>query len=345
VSKEPDLLDGWWTSEYLYSLERRAIFSKASFDRRSYITWICIAHRSRFTKPGDYISMELAGFPILIILGKDNIARAFHNVCRHRAYTITKKPSGSSLVLGCRYHGWSYNSKGDLVRAPHFDGVEGFNKSENGLFKIKTCTDKAGFIHINLEAGDLSHVPDCEEILEFANDFGINAQSTWLLGFEMNGAFNWKTIGIGTPAFSVGSASFMELVFSMFRRSPLNVDSGKMLYLAPSATVVAFPKSPMWATLTTLPGSATSCTIRCDVYSSKPLALKSADVGALKAYFNNYKEALEQSYFELKTTSPTEQPSLLPHLKTHLKLERLAGREIFPGRKEEGRSESFCRAE
>lgn len=31
VAKEPDLLDGWWTSESLYALERRAIFSKASF--------------------------------------------------------------------------------------------------------------------------------------------------------------------------------------------------------------------------------------------------------------------------------------------------------------------------
>jgi phenylpropionate dioxygenase-like ring-hydroxylating dioxygenase large terminal subunit len=60
--------------------------------------------------------MELAEFPILIILGKDHIIRAFHNVCRHRAYTITKKPAGSSLVLGCRYHGWSYDTKGNLVK-------------------------------------------------------------------------------------------------------------------------------------------------------------------------------------------------------------------------------------
>jgi hypothetical protein len=32
VTKEPDLLDGWWTSNYLYSLERRAVFSKASYE-------------------------------------------------------------------------------------------------------------------------------------------------------------------------------------------------------------------------------------------------------------------------------------------------------------------------
>lgn len=105
---------------------------------------MCIAHSSNFAKRGDYISFEIANFPILIILGKDNIIRAFHNVCRHRAYTITKKPSGSSLILGCRYHGWSYDTKGNLVKAPQFDGIDGFDKSDNGLFKIHTCTDRSG---------------------------------------------------------------------------------------------------------------------------------------------------------------------------------------------------------
>jgi hypothetical protein len=28
VTKEPDLLDGWWSSEYNFSLEHRAILSK-----------------------------------------------------------------------------------------------------------------------------------------------------------------------------------------------------------------------------------------------------------------------------------------------------------------------------
>lgn len=131
----------------------------------------------------------------MIILGKDHIARAFHNVCRHRAYTITKKPAGSSLVLGCRYHGWSYDTKGNLVKAPQFDGIEGFDKSENGLFKIQTCTDRAGFIHMNLDAGGSHHAPSLEDLVSFGGEYGISASSKWLTGWEMGGAFNWKTIG------------------------------------------------------------------------------------------------------------------------------------------------------
>jgi phenylpropionate dioxygenase-like ring-hydroxylating dioxygenase large terminal subunit len=172
-------------------------------------------HRSRFIKPGDYVSLEVAGFPILLILGQDNIVRAFHNVCRHRAYTITKKAAGSSLVLGCRYHGWSYNSKGDLLKvlslpmptlrnsalkfhhqAPHFDGVEGFNKSDNSLFKIHTCIDRSGFIHINLDAGPLRHAPDCEVLGGFAAKHGISVSSKWITGWETDRDFNWKTVGM-----------------------------------------------------------------------------------------------------------------------------------------------------
>jgi len=152
-------------------------------------------HRSRFTRRGDYISMEMAGFPIFIILGKDNIPRAFHNVCRHRAYAVTKKVAGSSLVLGCKYHGWSYDTKGNLVKAPQFDGIDGFDKAQNSLFKIHTCTDKGGFIHINLDAGEIVEPPSCEQIISFSTQYGITAQSSWVAGWEIRGDFNWKVVG------------------------------------------------------------------------------------------------------------------------------------------------------
>ncbi|KAF2466873.1 ISP domain-containing protein, partial [Lindgomyces ingoldianus] len=327
VTKEPDLLDGWWTSEYLFALERRAVFSK---------TWTCIAHRSRFLKPGDYISLELAGFPVLIILGKDHIARAFHNVCRHRAYTVTKKPAGSSLVLGCRYHGWSYDTKGDLVKAPQFDDVEGFDKSENGLFKIHTCTDRGGFIHINLDAGQLLDSPDCENTVDFLDEHGISAGSAWLTGWELSGAFNWKTIGESPSS---------RYVFSMFRHRHLDLSESQVLQIAPTTTVISILNSPIWATLTRLPASAGRCTVMCDVFSTKAVILDPVDQEALKSLFTSHINDLEQSYEAVKIIRPFQEPSLLPLLKAHLKLERLAGMEIFPGKQDGGKSESFCRAE
>lgn len=37
-----------------------------------------------------------------IFRDRDNNYQAFHNVCRHRAFPVVSKPSGSSLVVGCK---------------------------------------------------------------------------------------------------------------------------------------------------------------------------------------------------------------------------------------------------
>ena len=109
VTKQIDFPDDWWTSDKLFSLEKRAIFSK---------TWLHVCHSSLFTKPGDYRTFNIADFSFMIVLGKDGQLRAFHNVCRHRAYNVVEKSQGSSTVLRCRYHGCSYDTKGKLIKAP-----------------------------------------------------------------------------------------------------------------------------------------------------------------------------------------------------------------------------------
>ncbi|PSN64140.1 ISP domain-containing protein [Corynespora cassiicola Philippines] len=340
VFKEPDLIDGWWTSEQLLRIERRAIFSK---------TWVCICHRSRFSKPGDYISMDFAGYPILAILGKDNIVRVFHNVCRHRAYTITKKPAGSSLVLGCRYHGWSYDTKGGLVKAPHFEGVEGFDKSENGLFKIRTCTDKAGFVHVNLDTGDIDSVPDCGKLVEFCFENYISTSSKWLTGWELGGGFNWKTVGasdrtgIGTVD-TLPMETLMGIISSLLGKPKVNVNNYRMLQLEPCSLIFVFPNSQIWGTLSALPLSADQCNVKCDLFSGVHQALEDSEVEVLKTFFGAEVHALEKGYDALRAAPPKPAPSIYNLIKAHLSLERVLGREIMPGKKE-GKSESFCKAE
>ena len=136
----------------------------------------------------------MAGFPVFLIRGKDDKIRAFHNVCRHRAYTITRKETGTSTVLGCRYHGWSYDTYGRLVKAPKFDDVPGFEKSENSLFEIHTHTTSQGWVFVNLDAGE--PVPMEESNLSVLNDFARDAnlrtRSEWVAGQTLTGAFNWK---------------------------------------------------------------------------------------------------------------------------------------------------------
>lgn len=199
-----DFPEDWWIGESLFNLERRALFSKVSFSNNSnqpircFLTdfqqWIYIAHRSQFAKPGDYHTFELANFPIFLILGKDHVIRGFHNVCRHRAYTITKKKSGSSTVLGCRYHGWSYDTRGRLVKAPAFEDIENFDKSQNGLFEIHTHTTRQGFVYVNLSTDKVSS-PDVKTKDILARSWGISERSAPLAQVEVEEDLNWKQAG------------------------------------------------------------------------------------------------------------------------------------------------------
>lgn len=115
-------------------------------------------------------------------------------MCRHRAYTITRKETGASTVLGCRYHGWSYDTYGRLVKAPQFEDVEGFDKSENSLFEIHARTTDKGHIFVNLDANE--PVKFDESTSKSLNDFysaaGIHDKSRWIGGQTLTGEFNWK---------------------------------------------------------------------------------------------------------------------------------------------------------
>lgn len=184
---EHTLPASWWTSDKVFKLEKRALFNKS---------WLYCIHALRFEKAGDYYAFTVVGISFFIIKSKfDGELRAFHNVCRHRAYPVVKKERGSSTILGCKYHGWSYNSEGKLMKAPHFDQVEGFTEEENSLFPIKTHQTDQGLVFVNFsnEEGVLGFdewfAGLQQEMTEF--DFG---DYEYHMSYELDGQFNWKTL-------------------------------------------------------------------------------------------------------------------------------------------------------
>lgn len=129
----------------MYELERRAIFSKK---------WMLISHEVRFPKPGDWVKFEIVGYEYIIARDRKGRMNAFHNTCRHRAYRVVDGESGCNQILSCKYHGWTYSMDGRLTKAPWYDDVQNFDKSQNGLFRIHLRTDALGFIWVNLDASD-----------------------------------------------------------------------------------------------------------------------------------------------------------------------------------------------
>src|SRR5262245_43921043 len=114
----------WYTSSEIAHLERSAVFGS---------TWQMVGRVEQVSQPGSYLTANIAGEPILVVRAEDGILRAFFNVCRHRAAPIMNEPCGTATKLRCRYHGWTYDLTGKLRGTPEFDGVEEFQKEDNGL--------------------------------------------------------------------------------------------------------------------------------------------------------------------------------------------------------------------
>ena len=110
-----------------------------------------VGRAEQVREPGQYITGDLAGEPILVVRGDDNVLRGFYNVCRHHAAAVMTKSQGHADHLRCPYHGWTYNLQGALVVAPEFGGVCNFDKSTTGLVTVQTAIWQ-GWVFVKLDS-------------------------------------------------------------------------------------------------------------------------------------------------------------------------------------------------
>lgn len=181
----------WYRSPAMYQLERRAIFSQK---------WILVTHSLRLKESGQFVSFTQANYSFFLIRDRSGTINGFHNICRHRAYPVVQKKCGTASILSCKYHGWSYGLKGNLAKAPRFDSVDGFDKSQHGLLPIHVHVDKTGFVWVNLEATSLGEKPSVTwddqlqgvDQSERMNKFDFAEEFDYDHEWDMDVDANWK---------------------------------------------------------------------------------------------------------------------------------------------------------
>ncbi len=116
-------------------------------------SWLFIAHENEIPNPGDYKALSLAQQPVIVVRDDDGRVRVLFNICRHRAVTVCREGKGNTRYFQCAYHGWMYNTKGNLV------GVNGaepygqrFRKETKGLAPLPRVEMYRGFIFASLSA-------------------------------------------------------------------------------------------------------------------------------------------------------------------------------------------------
>ena len=92
--------------------------------------WFCAGRASSISQPGEYLTLDLAGQPIMVIREKNGQLRAQSNVCLHRMSTLLEGRGKTNSIV-CPYHAWTYELNGQLRGAPAMDQNQSFCNKGN----------------------------------------------------------------------------------------------------------------------------------------------------------------------------------------------------------------------
>ncbi|HKZ80384.1 MAG TPA: aromatic ring-hydroxylating dioxygenase subunit alpha [Pyrinomonadaceae bacterium] len=130
-------------SPHYFEHERERIFRRV---------WLNIGREEEIPHKGDYFIKELAVCPssILVVRGKDDVIRAFFNMCSHRGNKVVRACTGRAGGFVCGFHGWKYDLLGNLLQVPDEEQFFEFEREKHGLTPIAVDLWN-GFIFINLD--------------------------------------------------------------------------------------------------------------------------------------------------------------------------------------------------
>lgn len=134
-----------YTSDAVFALEQERLFAR---------TWIFLGHGSQVPNPGDFVTTEIVGQPLILVRRPDKSLQVLMNRCAHKGAKVLTDPSGNTgRAFKCPYHGWSYRLDGSLLGVPMQAGYEGTRMREcetgQGLTRVATGEHR-GFVFVRL---------------------------------------------------------------------------------------------------------------------------------------------------------------------------------------------------
>jgi Rieske 2Fe-2S family protein len=110
-----------------------------------YRDWLFVGHDCEVLNPGNFLTVQIGEYPVIVVRDREGGLRAFHNSCRHRGSRICSAEHGTAARLVCPYHQWTYALDGRLLAAR--DMGETFDKTLYGLKPVH-CASVGGYIWV-----------------------------------------------------------------------------------------------------------------------------------------------------------------------------------------------------
>jgi phenylpropionate dioxygenase-like ring-hydroxylating dioxygenase large terminal subunit len=140
----------FYTDAARFARERATIFRRRP---------VAIGYSADVASPGNFITHDLSGVPLLAVRGRDGTLRGFVNACRHRGTRVEWEARGhGKRAFVCPYHAWTYGDDGALAHIPHEEGFAGVDRAARGLVPVRTA-EHAGLVWVVPDAawhGDIS---------------------------------------------------------------------------------------------------------------------------------------------------------------------------------------------
>lgn len=121
-----------------------------------YRDWLFVGHDCEIPSAGNYFTVQVGAYAVVVVRGNDGQIKALHNSCRHRGSRVCLEHKGSAAKLVCPYHQWTYDLDGSLLFARQMG--EGFDTSKFGM-KPVACEAAGGYIFICLADQPMDFAP------------------------------------------------------------------------------------------------------------------------------------------------------------------------------------------
>ncbi|HUP09781.1 MAG TPA: aromatic ring-hydroxylating dioxygenase subunit alpha [Caldimonas sp.] len=126
-------------------------------------TWQYVAHASQVPDPGDVVTVDLAGRPLMVARQEDGSLRVLVNRCAHKGTRLVDGERGHvGRHFRCPYHAWTYRLDGAPLGMPLREGYAGTRlascASGRGLTQVKHVGVHRDFVFVKLgDAGPGFH--------------------------------------------------------------------------------------------------------------------------------------------------------------------------------------------